>query len=453
MDCGWVGSNIPVIEPLAWERFDTTGSRYLVLRPYHLSGDALAANNPAFRSRDFTVLLRPDADGDLDVDRFCAAARTADIYSHAAVHLLMDNEPNLGSRPVDTGYVKALGNFVRDVKRRLGTGFTYVGTPLAVAQNDEAWNEALTPVYEQCHVIGVHCYGQASMDLIARQVALARTHGKRLVADEVGDSSPALGDRQRSAMVASYCRWLVDQGDVDALAIFIAGGTLDWRLYHLAPDTLGPVTGVFALGHAESPPPKEETMTATPTHIVWDAIPAVYASNPFIIAGTLGGVDGPGLATVFLRFPLDENGDAIWTDFPYMVPYSENGRLEQTVIAPPVPLDGPIPITFTTSAFEVVGDGRTVEAEMGITANVLQSVMYPASSAPAPTKPQPPVGQGGEVAPWLHEHYALAHQLELLGERITASGDTKNGGEVTRQGNELVRDNARRKDAYNQNPR
>lgn len=255
--CGWVASNVPVIEPIAWERFDVSGSRYLVLRPYHLSGPGLSENHARFTERRFTAAVRPDADGDLDVDRICDAARTAAGYSEAPVHVILDNEANLHGRPVDTAYIHELESFTRRVQERLGPSFRYVGMPLAVAQNDEAWNEALRDVYARCDAIGVHCYGQQDFSLINRMLGLARMHGKPLVADEVGDSSEHLGDRERCASVAAYCRYLIEQPDVIALAIFIQGGR-GWPIYYLPPEHLDPVARAFAAGHAE-PEIKEET--------------------------------------------------------------------------------------------------------------------------------------------------------------------------------------------------
>jgi hypothetical protein len=388
---GWVGSNIPVIEGDAWERFDRSASDFLVLRPYHLTGPGWDGNRQAFEQRHFAAAVRPDADGDLAIARMAHAARMAILVAVGTVRVILDNEPNLHSRPVDFGYIEALLTYHRALQEQLaGLDVRFVCPPLAVAQNSEAWHNALAPVAERCEEVGVHCYGEnGDTSLIGYEVNLARRYGKPLVADEVGDPGSISADA-KCHTVAAYLGWLADQPDVTASAIFIMGGTPEWApRFWLPADQLAPIAAVY---HATTPgvekppePAKEESMK-----LVADSDFTATCGQSFTArmhlendAGQVQPIEGIG--TAFIRAPRDDEGHTL--GFMDQISFdAENLDLEKDDV------DGHFQFTFqvpeftissptTTELFvSVLAMDRTMQTAPTVTEGTFPLQLLPASA-------------------------------------------------------------------------
>jgi hypothetical protein len=237
---GFEFSNRPdgTITPEEWQRWDALPGKVAKLRPYNCNRatlDYIAPSHP-------TIILRPSADGDIDVE-----ARVNDLQP-ALVQLLQwefqeivvipDNEPQLGNRPYVPGYWEKVMELIAHPALRdlWGEKVRVASPPLAVMQGEEEWYDAAGPeLLGAFDYLSVHLYGQTDNGFVHRSLALARQFNVPLIADEVGDSHETASQELKAVSVASYLRIACESG-VKMATLFQLGGS--WTTFHFDPSII-----------------------------------------------------------------------------------------------------------------------------------------------------------------------------------------------------------------------
>lgn len=226
-----------------WRKIDALGSTVCKVRPYNLLPSVLEG----IRNRNLLVILRPNADGDIDVpslvQELSGAAWKLRENGIGDIIIIPSNEPNLGQKPGDVvppdywqkvaQVVTGLYYGLHDTRPLAGT-VKYASPPMAVGQNDEAWMNEGSDLIKAGDFCSIHAYGQLNADLVHRSLALAKRYGGGLplLADEVGDSHPTAGWDTKAEALRVYLD-LLRQSGVTAACLFILGGTPDWTNFHI----------------------------------------------------------------------------------------------------------------------------------------------------------------------------------------------------------------------------
>lgn len=240
-----VGYELPnrpdgAITPEEWQRWDALGGTVAKVRPYNCTPatlDYLAA------SKVETVILRPSADGDIDV-----GARVNDLqpaivqllqWDFTEIIVLPDSEPNLGNRPCPPDYWNRVSQVIVHpaMKDFWGAKLKLASPPMAVAQGEVDWYAAAGDLMTGWDYLSGHLYGQLSPDLVNYTLSLLTPFGVPIIADEVGDSHPTASEELKATSVASYLRIAADAG-VELATLFNMGGSDDWRTFWFSPDVI-----------------------------------------------------------------------------------------------------------------------------------------------------------------------------------------------------------------------
>jgi hypothetical protein len=216
----------------------------------------------------------------------CRGGREDSAAPRDSIFLILDNEPNLGSRPVADGYWDGIRTLTARLRERYGRRVAIVSPPLAVAQLDVEWFAAGREAIAGCDYVGAHAYGQRDWGLATRFLQLA-IPGRPFFVDELGDSSPpSLGPRERADAVASYLAWIEEicppESPVAAVCLFILGTTDPvWERFVLPTDVLEPITRI---GRRQQ---DKEEKVALPADIVAVLLRLCeqYGVDPYVIAG------------------------------------------------------------------------------------------------------------------------------------------------------------------------
>ena len=208
MQIGFELPNRPDVGLDTWEQVDALRSSVVKVRPYHLSS---ADTIHHIQRRGLAVLLRHDADGEIDVParvrELSRAAWTLREHGIGDITIIIDNEPNHTNGGPDTpcppDYWQKVSQVVTGLyyghfdTRPLAGTVRYASPPMAVAQGEAAWYESGRDIISAFDVVCVHLYGQTDNSLVTYALQLASVFGKPMIADEVGNT-----DQQVNLLVA-----------------------------------------------------------------------------------------------------------------------------------------------------------------------------------------------------------------------------------------------------------
>lgn len=394
-----------------WAKVDALGSRVAKVRPYHLT----PATIEGIRQRRLVVILRPDADGDIDVParvrELSAAAWTLRENGIGNIYLLPDSEPNLGGRLPPPGYWNRVSEVITGLwfglydTRPLAGTVLYGSPPLAVGQGERAWYQAAGDVLAAFDVACIHTYGQLDTGLLGNTLALIKEYAPSLpiLADEVGDSHPTAGWDSKGEAVRVYLDTLKAHGCAIAV-LFILGGTDEWAQFVPPLDIVQQLGARFA---------QEVTMPTIEQRGTPTVAPGGMVEMPIRITGIN---DTPlDLVTLDVAYPVIPGTD----DSRYggnalgrLDVVNDGDYVARVQLAPlDVPLPGP-----------VFGElrGNLVSHTGATITNTPFGPFYFAIQPAATPAPAPPSAHDPN-APYLHVAYHGLHEAELAAQE---AGDT-----------------------------
>jgi hypothetical protein len=227
------------ITPEEWQRFDALKPTVCKARPYNLRPENL---NYIAAAGVKTVIIRPSADGDIDVEARVNDLQPAIVqllqWGFSQIVVLPDSEPNLHNRPCPPDYWQKVSQVVAHpaLIGLWGEKVKIASPPMAVAQGEPEWYEAGRDIIPAFDFLPVHLYGQLNPVFVHRALGLAHQFQLPIIADEVGDSSSA-GEEEKARAVASYLQIAADSG-VEMATLFMLGGTSEWSNFYFSPDVI-----------------------------------------------------------------------------------------------------------------------------------------------------------------------------------------------------------------------
>lgn len=403
-----------------WAKVDALHSQACKVRPYNLT----TANLAGIRQRGLTVLLRPNSDGDIDVEgrvrEISRAAWTLREHGIGDVWIIPDNEPNLHNKPVQPDYWQKMSRVIVGLyyghydTRALAATVQYLNPPLAVGQGEDDWYAAAGDLLGAADGQCIHAYGQLDTGLIGQTLVLAKQYapGMPLIADEVGDSHPTTGWDIKTEALRVYLDMLKQSG-VSLALLFHLGGTSDWSQFVPPLESVRRIGAWFA----------QEVPVAKQTTITPHSIPAGVQGGAVRFAFTAQGIDGTAKGFADVAYPIipgsqfeERYGPNLTTEIGTF----GDGDSEAVVNLPlaTTPTPGPVQGEITLRIIEL--DGTTFD---GGAHGPYPVVILPGSgSTPAPEIPIPaPVPAPATDAPYLHVAYHGLHEAELAAQE---AGDT-----------------------------